>query len=1091
MAGDVSSELTVEISEIKPQIVNLDHLEDYPRNEVIYYSENHNNYTSETHPWTHNFSEPGDDWCMPNPAWNLSNHNRTYDIDKGNIWGPALNCDNEEGDDSRHEFGLYYDGGYGALITQNYSLQDVPPNLFMTINHRYDFDYHSGSVESHNGGNVRISIDGSDDWELITPVEGYPGSIHSNEGYGNPLYGQPGFVHCSDSSCGAGDNDDTWINSSFFIGRYTGHDVRFMFIFGLYNYSWPGDGEHWYIDEFKISSWDDYFVFRGNVDDDSNNITNIYWNSSLMSTFSIEEAYAEAIEGTGFSVGNHTITLEAKNDINETAIDNSWLNIVRDPVVDLIQTPGQYVNDSNVSFHFEIITTLNSTSFCRRDQSDWQSCSSPLNYMGLADGLHTFSIYAIDEYGYESAITNATWTVDTVPPVVEIMSGPDYLIQSNSLTDESQIIATWSNDTDKVQCKLVIRNIVGNWSSEDCYYSLEPFSGELGSMEFHIKAIDYANNSGVSVWKWNQFLLHIDSIAPLIRIDGNDTYGNYYGELLTFSVNSTEVSNCTSELQWFSDADGVIGLSHMITVNSLTKGMHYIKITKTYDCDGGIWVFEDIVENYYPIEIWNNHPYIEVLEVDPNPQKAFTEVSLHCGAYDVDGVIIEYKWAVVSPSNEPIFIIGNTQNDTITNLSAGQHWVACNVKDNDGDWSSWSMAELDIYPNELPSGLIESIIGSEDTIFESIYAVNSYEHDYWSMRGSSGCWNYLPFWTTPQNTLFSDDIYKGVCISTDSVVSFNSFVHDYDGTVVAYEWVSDIDGVLSDERNFTTTGLSVGIHTITLEVQDNDGDWSTISSYMQGVETFVGYNSYNLEVIPNFYPVVVNNSLSDALKSYGNVKLLKSDNLITVNADVVDSDGNIVLYCWTLDDGAPLCSGVGSDYVITLSELDFGGHTLVLSITDNDGDSSAECVWTCKDVIHFTIYALPIADAGDDITIKPNSTVEFNAQGSDADGEIVRFEWDLDGDGVYEMTSSSFSYNYIDEGSYTVFLRVTDNQGYNDTDSLTITVTNNPEKSKDNKDEPSDDNTTKEEDDSNISVPSISLISSISAVAVIALRRRY
>jgi hypothetical protein len=36
-----------------------------------------------------------------------------------------------------------------------------------------------------------------------------------------------------------------------------------------------------------------------------------------------------------------------------------------------------------------------------------------------------------------------------------------------------------------------------------------------------------------------------------------------------------------------------------------------------------------------------------------------------------------------------------------------------------------------------------------------------------------------------------------------------------------------------------------------------------------------------------------------------------------------------------------------------------------------------------------------------------------------------------------------------------------------------------------------DDNTTKAEDDSNISVPSVSLVSSIAAIGIIALRRRY
>ena len=108
--------------------------------------------------------------------------------------------------------------------------------------------------------------------------------------------------------------------------------------------------------------------------------------------------------------------------------------------------------------------------------------------------------------------------------------------------------------------------------------------------------------------------------------------------------------------------------------------------------------------------------------------------------------------------------------------------------------------------------------------------------------------------------------------------------------------------------------------------------------------------------------------------------------------------------------------------------------------------------------------------------------MDFNGQGSDADGTIVKYEWDLDADGVYEWSSSdngALTYTYVNEGIYTVFLRVTDNEGYNDTDSLTITVTNNPEKSKGN------------DDDEGSITPAPSVIVSIATIAFIALRRRY
>ncbi len=56
-----------------------------------------------------------------------------------------------------------------------------------------------------------------------------------------------------------------------------------------------------------------------------------------------------------------------------------------------------------------------------------------------------------------------------------------------------------------------------------------------------------------------------------------------------------------------------------------------------------------------------------------------------------------------------------------------------------------------------------------------------------------------------------------------TAVFFNGTGSDTDGNVVAYLWKSSIDGELSTEEDFTTTNLSIGNHTITFMVQDNDG----------------------------------------------------------------------------------------------------------------------------------------------------------------------------------------------------------------------------------------------------------------------------
>jgi hypothetical protein len=61
-------------------------------------------------------------------------------------------------------------------------------------------------------------------------------------------------------------------------------------------------------------------------------------------------------------------------------------------------------------------------------------------------------------------------------------------------------------------------------------------------------------------------------------------------------------------------------------------------------------------------------------------------------------------------------------------------------------------------------------------------------------------------------------------------VSFEGSGYDSDGFIVEYRWRSSIDGLLGDSKDFSTSGLSVGTHTIYFEVQDNDGTWSMMAA---------------------------------------------------------------------------------------------------------------------------------------------------------------------------------------------------------------------------------------------------------------------
>jgi plastocyanin len=139
-------------------------------------------------------------------------------------------------------------------------------------------------------------------------------------------------------------------------------------------------------------------------------------------------------------------------------------------------------------------------------------------------------------------------------------------------------------------------------------------------------------------------------------------------------------------------------------------------------------------------------------------------------------------------------------------------------------------------------------------------------------------------------------------------------------------------------------------------------------------------------------------------------------------------------------------TGVGdteTDYPLTLN----------ISTTLLGEDTSAENTTIMKFVecqdgneedVNETVFpGKPTAIAGADVSISPGDTVQFNGAGTDENGTIVKYEWDFDGDGVYEWSSEENGRTtniYNNAGTYTPTLRVTDDSGMTATDSLTVTV---------------------------------------------------
>jgi len=89
-------------------------------------------------------------------------------------------------------------------------------------------------------------------------------------------------------------------------------------------------------------------------------------------------------------------------------------------------------------------------------------------------------------------------------------------------------------------------------------------------------------------------------------------------------------------------------------------------------------------------------------------------------------------------------------------------------------------------------------------------------------------------------------------------------------------------------------------------------------------------------------------------------------------------------------------------------------------------------------------YEHPVAEAGAEQTVETGEPAAFNGTSSTASegSSIVKYEWDFDGDGIFDATGASKSRSFAKMGEYTVSLRVTDSIGATDEDHVTIQVLN-------------------------------------------------
>ena len=234
---------------------------------------------------------------------------------------------------------------------------------------------------------------------------------------------------------------------------------------------------------------------------------------------------------------------------------------------------------------------------------------------------------------------------------------------------------------------------------------------------------------------------------------------------------------------------------------------------------------------------------------------------------DEDDSITSYKWR----SNKDGQINLSSQFQ-INSLSTGEHTIYFSVKDNHDTWSDEKTITITINEEEKqqPIATISSINPNEAKKGQKIY--------------------------------------------------FNGYGQDPDGgNIIEYQWRSDKEGLLSNQKNFQKSLQKTGKHTIHFKVKDDENEWSTEETQTIEIKISTGTEGENPLPVINCQDI-----------GYRNISLNFD------GSQSSDPDGSITSYQWDFGD-----TKTASGKKVIHKYSSGGFYNVTLTVTDNQGNQNS------------------------------------------------------------------------------------------------------------------------------------------------------
>ncbi len=650
--------------------------------------------------------------------------------------------------------------------------------------------------------------------------------------------------------------------------------------------------------------------FVGHGTDSDGTITAYSWESSIDGALSDANSFSTS----SLNEGTHTITFKVKDDNNEWSVPVTQTLIVQLPAnvppTAFIDSIAPNPADVNQAVAFEghgsdtdgTITAYSWESSIDGALSDANSFSTS----SLNEGSHTITFKVKDDDNEWSVPVTQTLIVQlpaNVPPTAFI----DSIAPNPADVNQAVAFTGHGTDSDGSITAYSWESSIDGVLSDANSFSTSSLNEGTHTITFKVKD----DNNEWSVPVTQTLIVQLPAnVPPTAFIDSIAPNPADVNQAVAFTGHGTDSDGSITAYSWESSIDGVLSDANSFSTSSLSEGTHTITF-KVKDDDN-----EWSVPVTQILEIINVEP-VEIIvdNLDPTTSSVGTWAASGAAGFwasdsvwnRTDGTSFTFNAALIPGATYEVYewhtswtsrytAVPHQIRDGATLLGT----VNVNQTQNSSQWHS-----LGTYTFDSGSASVTIQVAPEAT------------GDLWSTNADAVKFTLIS--TNVKPIAVIDSITPNPA-DVNAMITFEGHGEDSDGTVTAYSWESNINGLLSDANSFTTNSLSEGMHLISFKVKDDQDKWSDVVTETLKVGN-TRPDAHIDSILPN--PAAAGQP-------------------VTFSGHGEDIDGEVVSYLWHSS-----VDGNLSDLpTFDTNSLSIGNHSISFTVYDNLGKASLPVVET-------------------------------------------------------------------------------------------------------------------------------------------------